>query len=145
MRFIFKVLLGFILFNAMLVLFSGIFNQTNMGTDVSTIYDSYGNINQGTIVSMIATGGSIFGAIVVGGIAASLFINNFPTGLFIGAGALISLFFGLWAGLTNPLSSLASEYTYVDQIYNIFIIVFGIIVALSIIEIFTGRGDMDAT
>lgn len=144
MRFIYKVLIGFIIFSAMLFMFYPIFNQPNLGTDINSQegITKYRNINEGFFVNMILT--TIAGVLVTlaATFAASYLIPNFPSGMFIAAGLLVSIFGSLWASFTNPFSALTSD-PYVNQLFNIFMIIFGIIIVFSVVEIFTGKGDID--
>jgi predicted membrane protein len=140
----YKVLIGFIIFSAMLFMFSPIFNQPNLGSDINseTGITKYKNIDEGFFVNMLL--GTAVGVVftLAGAFAAGYLIPNFPSGVFIAAGILMSIFGSLWTSFSKPFNNLVSD-PYIAQLYNIFIIVFGIIILFSVIEIFTGKGDID--
>lgn len=143
MRFIFKVLLGFVIFNAMLIILASYFPELTSSVnakDVTNDLSAYSNIGQliGNILTV--SGGTFLAAIAIGA-GLSRTVNNFPTGSYIGASFIISIILGLWSAVTTPLISLTKSYTILDQWYNLFTICFGIVAIISISEIFTGKGD----
>lgn len=146
MRFIVLLLLVFIIFNSMLLITRPFFpDASEIETkDVTSDRraDKYGSLDQGLITDIILTSGSLFGITILGAGVLSRVITNFPTGTFIGAGSVISVVMGLWAGYSNPFYSLANEYG-LENWYNFFIIIFGIIAVLSVVEIFTPKGDIN--
>jgi hypothetical protein len=59
----------------------------------------------------------------------------------LGASLVISVFVGLWNGLTSPLVGIANSFPSIMSFYTIFTIALGVVVMISVIEIFTGKGD----
>ena len=153
MRFIIKVLLGLIIFNAMLIIFGPYFpaqttgvNETAVDVSGTSRYNTLGNLgSSGTIISMILTGAGIFGAtVLLGGLTSRLTgIKNFPTGMFMGAGIIISIVASLWVGLSAPLISITSSYPAIGAFYNVLVVCIGVVAVFSVAEIFTGKGDTD--
>lgn len=145
MRIIFQILLFLILFNAMLVLFSPYFeNKTtgDIGENVVNTKSSFMNIDQAMLTNIISSGFGVFLAIIGIGVIGSRVIANFPTGLFVAAGIIISIITGLWAGLSAPLVSITDSYG-LSYIYSILMICIGVVATMSVAEIFTGKGDID--
>ena len=79
---------------------------------------------------------AVFVGVITGG--------SVPIGQLLGASLVISLFITLWAGLTTPLVGIAGSYPTIMSFYNIFSIVLGVVVMISVVEIFTGKGDESA-
>lgn len=146
MRFIVLLLLIFVVFNSMLLLTKPYFPDSVGGIDTKDITndpnaEKYKNVNEGMITDIIVTSLSIIGVTSIIGVFAAKLITNFPTGLFIGAGSIIGIVMGVWSGYSNPFQSIAETQGLMNW-YNFFIIIFGIIAVLSIIEIFTPKGDL---
>ena len=154
MRFIFQLLIGMIFFNMMLFAFSPYFPTQKKGPTYSAVnatgsdtFIDYQNLDVQKILigflansTMLAVGGAfIFGLIVL-----KLLLGNIPTLQIIGGAFIISLFVGLYNGLSSPFVSIVKEYPVLDQFYAIFSIALGMVVTISIIEIFTGKGDESA-
>jgi hypothetical protein len=145
MRLIFKILLGLIIFNALLVMTSNVFTYESTGVSGENItggttYTSFKNMSLGEVfLNFIIISGGVFGITLV----VSFFGSNAPLGQMIGAGSVIAIITGLWGSLTQPFQSLTAGDPYVSQIYNLFIICVGIVAVMSVIEIFTGKGDVD--
>jgi len=154
MRFIYKILLGFLLFNAVLIMFHPYFPtgiQTDDAVDVTgsgdyTEYSKIGEQNKmgGLIVQMIVTGGGIFAAALVVGI----FSRNLT--LFMGAGAFLALVSALFVGTTKifvPIINLASgspvAFNVISAIYTLIMIGIGIITTIAVVEMFTGQQGGD--
>ena len=146
MRIIYKVLLGLIIFNVMLVVFANFFpgEETVTGTDTTTTLAGYKNFSTASMISnAILTGGGVFAAVVVGSF---LLKGSIPTGQFIGAGSIIALIAGLWAVTSAPILSIVNSYggAYGMIFYDVLVICIGIITVFGIAEIFTGRGDVES-
>lgn len=146
MRFIFQLLLGMILFNAMLMVFSPYFPSHTIVSGVDVVNQSniiaYQNYDVRPILE------NFFG-VFIGTFFVSIFIGyvsggTLPLGQLLGASLVISVFVGLWNGLTSPLVGIASSFPSVAPFYTIFTIVLGIVVMISVVEIFTGKGDETA-
>lgn len=149
MRFIFKILLGLVIFNAMLVFFAPYFPSQTTGANESAVdiggtLGGYKQLDQDFLISLFVDSVFIFGSVLVIGGLASFFVKNFPTGLFMGAGVIIAIVSSLWKNLTSPMISLAGSYPAVEPLYNLLVICIGVIATFSIAEIFTGKGDVDA-
>ena len=153
MRFIFKLALGMIIFNAMLIMLGQYFPDANDITTKNPMTDDpnvdkevgeYKSLNKGTITNWIIDFAGIFGGtVLIGALASKLAGFTISINQFIGASLIISIFFSLWNGFTSPLVGI-SESMGLTTWYDLFLILFGIIVILSVAEIFTGKGDIDA-
>jgi hypothetical protein len=147
MRLIIVIILGLIFFNGSLILFNEFFptadDETPIGAKNLTAdsdYSRYGNLQEGTFETILITSGGIFIGVV--GIGA-LLKGSIPTGQFLGAGMLISIIAGLWAGLSAPFTGLGAYWGWRgDLIYSIIIMAIGIITVIGIAEIFTNKGDV---
>lgn len=146
MRFIFQLLIGMILFNAMLIIFAPYFDNPSFveGVDVteSDSFTDYEELNimgilQGFIGTFLL---SFFITLFMG----KLIGGNIPVGQLLGACLVVSIFVGLWSGLSNPLVGIAGSYPTIMPFYTIFTVVLGVVVMISVVEIFTGKGDETA-
>lgn len=149
MRFIFQLLIGMILFNAMLIVFAPYFPTQASGStynpvdvDSSSNFDLYRNLNITSLLTTFFTAfvGTFFISILVGFVSG----GTLPLAQLLGASLVISIFVGLWSGLSSPLVGIASEYPSIAPFYTIFTIVLGVVVMISVVEIFTGKGDETA-
>jgi len=148
MRLIYVIILGLIFFNVSLIVFNGFFPNPEDETPFSaknltsdTDYNRYANLNEPNFEGILITSGGIFAAVV--GIGA-LLKGSIPTGQFLGAGMVISIVAGLWAGLTAPMATALSIYGgwQGNMIYNAIVMAIGIITIIGIAEIFTNKGDV---
>jgi len=144
MRFIYKMLLGLILFNAMLVIFAYFFPMSPAtGHDISgdTTYSNYGNIGSGLFNNMytnaVATGGIVFG----GSILVGIFTGSLN--LWIGIGAIVSVFVALWNMSWGTIQNLTSSYPVVNDLIVVMSIVIGILAVISIAEVLTAQRGAD--
>lgn len=145
MRFIFQLLLGMIFFNAMLIMFSSFFPVHSVsGVDVvnSSSFSDYQRLNiQSVLTGFFSTFvASFFISIFIGYVSG----GTLPLAQLLGASLVISVFVGLWNGLSSPLVGIANSYPAIMSFYSIFTIALGVVVMISVIEIFTGKGDESA-
>ena len=147
MRFVYKILIGLLIFNSMLLLFAPFFpvetttiseSATNITSDSE--FTSYQNIGSaGMIGNMILTGGGVFaGAIVLGLLTQQL-------GLFIGAGSFIALISGLWVGASGvivPILQIADNWI-VMAMYSLITVIIGIVAVIAVVEMFTAQQGGD--
>ena len=138
MRFIFKLLIGLIIFNAFLFLFSTNFGMVDSGGEdiVGSGASGFDINSSGFAYGVITTGGGIF---IVGIIATILTKNPVWTG----AGALMGLIFSLWTGTTTTIGSLLAGYDEALYLWTIISVVTGVIATIAVVEIFTGRSVDD--
>ncbi|MBD3263567.1 MAG: hypothetical protein GF375_00510 [Candidatus Omnitrophica bacterium] len=146
MRLIVVIILGLIFFNVSLIIFGGYFDiedETPLGAKNLTSdadYNKYSNLQEGTFETILITSGGIFIGVV--GIGA-LLKGSIPTGQFLGAGMIISIIAGLWAGLSAPFTQMGQYWGWQgDLIYSAIIMAIGIITVIGIAEIFTNKGDV---
>jgi len=156
MRFIFQLLIGMVFFNAMLIAlapffptqeggstyspidWSGVDPSSKLGENISSFQslDIMGWLSQHLTIFVTTFFLAVFVGVITGG--------SVPIGQLLGASLVISLFITLWAGLTTPLVGIAGSYPTIMSFYNIFSIVLGVVVMISVVEIFTGKGDESA-
>ena len=106
------------------------------GQSTTTRFSGYTDIG-GIITNIVITSGTVFGLVI----GASFFLTGGPTAQLIGAASLIALITGLWNGLSMPLAGLFDKYPDAGIFYTLLVICIGVVSALSIIEIFTFKGD----
>ena len=137
MRFIFKLFLGMIIFNAFLFIFTAEFGGEG-GQDISSADDSLGyDINSASFaVTFLETSGGIF----LAGLLADFITKNH---VWTGAGALCGLIFGLYSVSINPIANMFESYPFIDHIWAILTFSFGVIALIAVVEIFTGRSVDD--
>ena len=154
MRFIFQILLFMIFFNAMLIVLAPYFPTQTGGSTFNPVNTSDTTTPEGQRFSRYQSLNiqdilfDFFRAFVI-----SLFISIFvgyisggtlPLGQLLGASLVISVFVGLWNGLTSPLVGIAADYPSIAPFYTLFTIALGVVIMISVVEIFTGKGDESA-
>ena len=143
MRFIFQLLLGMIFFNAMLIFFGSYFPSHSIATGVDVVnntnFSNYQSLNiEGLLYGFFRTFVfTFFVSIFVGYVSG----GTLPLAQLLGASLVISVFVGLWNGLTSPLVGIANSFPTIMPLYTVFTIVLGIVAMISVVEIFTGKGD----
>jgi hypothetical protein len=146
MRFIYKLLIGLILFNAMLVIFSGFFpasNQASFAKNVTTdpAYASYsGNIDTSTFTNMMLRAGVSAGAVFTGALIIGLFTSSLP--LWLGIGIIVSIFVGLWNASWTVVLGI-TNYPIVNDLVTVMSIIICLLVLLSIAEVLTAQRGAD--
>lgn len=145
MRFIYKILIGLILFNGILIAFSDFFPESTESEHAIDVADTesisdYGNLNQGLFGSMwtdaLAVGGSVFGLAILMGVLAK------QVALFAGIGAFMAVLTGLWSA-TNGVVTKLVDYPIVNSVVTLIIIVIGIISVFSVIEMLNAQRGAD--
>jgi len=146
MRIIYKLLIGMLLFNGVYLALSPVFNTADLSavdpSDIDNVdqYKGMGGLDIGT---MLVTGvGTFVGAIVIGAI--SFGSVSISLGTIIAASTIVGVLAGLWrgaSGIFEPM--LAMGGSTVSDFYTIFVIVFGIIITLTIAEMFGGQSGVD--
>ena len=143
MRFIYKMLLGLILFNACLFLFSNFFTDTtpygmNVADELSEKYSMTG----GEDFFSTAVGQTVLVGIGVFAGAFALGIVSRQVGLFLGIGLFASIISGLWAYTQGTITKLipgTSEYIIIHGLIDVITIAIGIIVVFTIAEFFVAQ------
>jgi hypothetical protein len=142
MRFLYKMLIGLILFNAMLTIFAGFFPMSSEGELAHNVtgdsaYTGYSIMNTGIFTGAVASGGLVFaGSAIIGAITGSM-------NLWIGAGLVVSIIVGLWNMSWGVIKSLTDAYPIVKDLVFVMSIVIGIIAVMSIAEIITAQRGAD--
>ena len=131
-----------ILFNAFLFFFSspdyfGLSDVDGKNINESTL--STYNVDSQTFASSLINGVLTGGFIGLAAIGAAIATKSY---VLLGAGLLMSLIGGLWAGAFTYVGAIFEPFPLANYLYNILFIVTGIIAFIAIAEIFTGRtGD----
>ena len=154
MRFIFQLLLGMIIFNGMLIAFTPYFKTQQAGSTYSPINISDTGTPLGQNLSKYQSlniEGLLFS--FFGYFIASFFITlfvarlvsggNLPTAQLLGACLVVTIFTSLWGTLSTPLLGIAGSFPSIAPFYTIFTIILGVVVTISVVEIFTGKGSED--
>ena len=151
MRFIYKLLLGLIIFNGMLVLLASMFPVYQPGAvDVTgdTDYAKFSSLsNPNMLWNMIIVGGAatlstLVGVTVFGWFSRGISINALQV---VGIASFIGAVTGLWFGVSQVFTAISSfaDNQYFTGFYAIITICIGIIVAWSVIEMFIGQTGVD--
>jgi len=141
LRFIFKLLIGMIIFNAFLFIFSAEFGG-DQGQDILEKGENkpgslgYDVDAPGFAYSVITAGGAIF----LGASVASWLTKN-PA--WTGAGVLGAIIFSVYTIGMASMGSMFQSYPFALHIWTIFNFCFGIIATIAIAEVFTGRSVDD--
>jgi len=150
MRIIYKLLIGMLIFNGIYLALSPAFgapvftatDPDNPGADTysATQYKNMGGLDIG---AMLITGvGTFVGAIAIG--ALSFGSVSLSLGTIIATSTIVSIIAGLWrsmSGVFQPMLAMGGSIT--SSFYTIFVIVLGIITALTIAEMFGGQSGVD--
>ena len=148
MRFVLKILIGFILFNGMLLFFAPFFpapsttlSEGAVNVTSDSDYTTYSDIGSQKsiatiILNTIAIGGGVFAGVIV------LAVLTRQYALFIGIGAFIALISGLWgaSSVMMPILLVADNWI-ILAMYDLLIIIIGILAAIYIIGLFTGQQE----
>ena len=144
MRFIYTLLLGLIIFQAMIIIVSPFFPSTTYESQTANMseLEEYGDLSSSKFLEVMfqegvgqafETAGAVFGIALIGGILT----RNLP--LFLGIGGLVSLLTGLWR-LTSSFLFSITNYPYVRELFTLITIATGIVLVITIIETLTGQG-----
>ena len=146
MRIIYKLLIGMLIFNGVYLALSPVFNTAEFTADdpsgIENVerYKSMGGLDIGT---MLVTGvGTFIGAIVIG--AFSFGSVSISLGTIIATSTIVGLLAGLWrgaSGIFEPMLAMGGNTA--SDFYTIFVIVLGIIITLTIAEMFGGQSGVD--
>lgn len=147
MRIIYKILLGMLIFNGLYLALAPAFDTATLdANDPESMTDAtkYKNVGGINLADMLITGIGVFtGAIVIG--ALSRGSVSISLGTIIGTSTIVSIIAGLWRGTSGVFQPmLAMGGSIASDFYTIFLIVLGILVALTISEMFSGQSGVDA-
>jgi len=151
MRFIYTLLLGLIIFQAMIIIVSPFFPSTTYESQTTNIseLEKYGNLSSSEefledtfrfSLTDPSQSGQAFGtaaAIFLVSLSAGVLSRNLP--IFLGIGGLVSLLTGLWR-LTSSFLFSITNYPYVRELFTLITIATGIVLVITIIETLTGQG-----
>lgn len=143
MRFIYKVLMGLILFNICLFVFTPFFpSSSTQGQDLTedgslSSYEGWGSESMfsSIILTFLGVSTGIFAVSIAAGIASQQF------GLFLGVGGFISIVAGLAASsyrVINQVTNMADN-SIISTLVSATMIMIGIIAVLTIVEMFTAQ------
>jgi hypothetical protein len=140
MRFIYVILIGLIVFNGLLIVFTPLFpgnTYSDSAIDVEDELSGYEDFSGSLLSTLIgnawAVGIGIFTfTTIIGALTGHL-------GLFMGVGAFVSVVCGLWYTTMGVIGSITAEYEIVSSIVSIITICIGVIFVFSVVELFTGQ------
>ena len=155
MKFIYTLLIGLVLFNGFLLVFSVFFPQDPAfgpeGISKENIANVTGNetvsgyrkgiINlEGIAVDLFLAGATTMTAVIIAAIAGTLLGggSNFP--LWVGIGLMVGIISSLWL-ITTKIFTPMVNYPVVREIYTIITVVIGILVILGLVDMTTQRSD----
>lgn len=152
MRFIYKLLFGLIIFNACIMLFSGMFNYasvSDLDEDAVDVEDEYGDTygNPGNlwsgIVSNLFSLPSIAALLIIfagSGVVGKFTSGNYSLTLVTGIGLFIGLLSALWISTFQTITEITSSYgLLLNGLVSIITIVVGLLMVFSIIEMLVGQ------
>jgi len=148
MRFIYKIVLGVLLFNAFLIMFAGIFNspsdygavdvtnETSI-TKYSAESGGFGDFLSSFFLSAetYVIIGIFFGA---GAIAKWFAGGQTNTVLLVGIGAFLGIIFALMRSTIQVITNLTDNF-YVNATINLGLIVVGLVILFTVIEMLIGQ------
>jgi hypothetical protein len=137
LRFIYKILIGMMLFSAFMFFFTNTMELgVPQGTDIETSDPGY-RITTESLVTDFLSG---FLSILSLGALATIATRN-P--IFIGVSMFVGLIIGLWNAGFNNITTMFSEYEYMTFFFTVFNIMMGILAVIAITDIFSGRATDD--
>lgn len=143
MRFIYIILLGLIIFNGTLILFSPLFPDAVEDSAAVDVFDDdgvggYGNIGTNLFKSMFSVSNMLVVSGIFGiGVLLSLVSRN-PT-IGVGIGLFAAVIGGLWNATSRVIFGL-TDYPIVSGISTLLTIVIGVILVFTVLEMLTGQG-----
>ena len=145
MRFIYKVLIGLVIFNGMVLALTSFFPYTleaEHATDIvqDSNLDGYESLSPAIFSSIWGQAGAVALGIFVGSLAIAIISQQYA--LFIGIGAFISFITMIWS-LTSSIVLKMGNYPIVNSILTIILICIGIISVLSIVEMLNAQRGAD--
>lgn len=140
MKLVYQILLGLLIFNAMLVLLGGYFPlSSSTGVDVIDTDADYARYNpsKGSLFEISATGVVVFGiSMVLSGFAAWLIKSPVPIGAGMLSGAVAALYISPTAFITG-----LGDFELLDGIITLGGICIGILIFFIFIDAFLGRAN----
>ena len=152
MRIIYKILLGMLVFNLLYLSFADFFptGEADIFTagDTNEDIDEYKNINDRIIFNMLLAGATTF----IGSLAALLALSwvsrggvSLSVGSVITITTVATIISTIWSGFSSIFQPmLAIGGSIASDFYTIFVIVLGVIIALTLAEMFSGQSGVDA-
>lgn len=147
MRLIYRLLIGLILFNAVLFIFAQeFFPATSEGQDAIdptniTTYSDYEQLEEGAFAAAFTNAIFVSSFILGGSVLAGLWTKNLA--LWIGIGAFMSVLIALWNVAWGTVVRLTGEYEVVSYFITVMSIIIGILAVLTVVEILTGQRGLD--
>ena len=147
MRFIIKLMIGLILFNAMIVIFSGFMPHPtiqNNAVNVTEEYGGYKTINIGnTIKNILLTpdNAGIFITLLGVGALAGIF-SGMNIALYLGISIVLGILLTVLNG-TLKVFIFLDNYPVVSALFSVMLIIIGIIAILSVGDTLMSRSDMN--
>jgi len=147
MRFLYKVLIGLIIFNGVLILFSDFFPYSGEGEQAYDVlkegeegFESEYKLDEGLFGGVLTDAVGVAGTVLASAVIIGILSHQVT--LFVGVGAFIAVVSGLWVTTNGVLTKLAN-YPIVNGLVTIITIVIGILAVLTVVEIFTAQRGVD--
>lgn len=147
MRFLYKILIGLIIFNGVLVLFGSEFfphtTYDEKAVDVvnTTEVSGFRTLDQYLFEDAWSTAGTVGLAIFGVSLVIGYLTRNLA--LFIGIGAFISILCSVWMVTIGTIDEFVGSYPVVKGLILIITIVIGILAVLTVVEILTEQRGVD--
>lgn len=148
MKFVIRIMIGMVIFNAVLLLFAGYFPSStyqDSATDVVSEYSDYDSgVSFDSLVVGIFTNAQSWAVFIVllavGGLGGVLTGRNMP--LYLGIAVVIGLCSMLYLG-TIQIFVAVTRFPIVSGIFSLFTLVLGILILFSVVSMLTGRQDIE--
>lgn len=146
MRIIYKILIGMLIFNGVYLALAPAFDTAvytaadPSGIDDVDIYKNVGGLDLGT---MLITGVGVFlGGIALGSLSRGSV--SISLGTIIATSTIVGVIGGIWRGASDVFQPmLSSGGAITSSFYTLFVIVLGVIITLTIAEMFGGQSGVD--
>ena len=152
MRFVYKILLGMILLNAVMILLSAeydghsLFPTSGYGENAEDYDSAAGGIDfekaldEDTITSIFLIDGGIIATV---GIAGWLSKGSLNATALIGIATFLSIFASIWTITANVLAGPVMDYPIVSGLFAILQFCLWVLISFTVIEMLTGQGGMN--
>jgi hypothetical protein len=150
MRFLVKLIIGMLLFNAFIVIFAQFIPNESLSPNAKNITGEYGGYKAQNMGSAVLNAlnpinnpdsSAIFILLMAtGGLAGVLSGRNTP--MYLGIALILGLIIYIFNGTVKIFVLETNKYPVVSTLFSVMLIVIGIIAILSIGDILTGRSDV---
>lgn len=154
MRIIYRILLGMLIFNLLYLSFAAYFPTGDIDafeTSDSSTVDKYKNINDDILITMLFAGATTFGVALLGLLALNWITRggiSLSIGSVIAITTIATIISTIWSGFSSIFRPIlvmgdTNGSNMAGSFYTIFVIVLGVLIALTLAEMFGGQSGVD--